>query len=98
MTNDVDVICRQDVWDIVSQQGHVEYLPEYDLSIVSMAQGALSFGTSWGIGAFDVDELIDTAEIIDDLPFVKLEHVVSYKKTRSSEKDLLHLAALERFS
>jgi len=49
----------------------------------------------WGIGDFDVDELIDTAEMIDSLPFVRLEHVISYKKIRSSGKDLLHLSALE---
>jgi hypothetical protein len=95
LANDVDVICREEVWNIVSQIGTVEYLPEYDVSIVSMADGALTFGTKWGIGNFDVDELIATAEIINGLPFVSLEHVICYKKIRSSEKDLLHLGALE---
>ncbi len=95
LANDVDVICREEVWNIVSQAGTVQYLPEYDVSVVVMADGALTFGTKWGIGNFDVDELIATAQIIDGLPFVRLEHVICYKKIRSSEKDLRHLAALE---
>lgn len=94
--NDVDVICREEVWNIVSRIGSVAYLAEYDVNIVTMADGAITFGTKWGIGDFDLDELIATAETIDGLPFVGLEHVIRYKKIRSSEKDLLHLAALEK--
>ena len=94
---DLDVICREDVWNIVSRIGTIEYLPEYDVSVVVMADGALTFGRQWGIGDFDIDELTASAEIIDGIPFVKLEHVVSYKKIRSSEKDLQHLGALEDF-
>ncbi len=94
LTNDLDIICRDEVWNLVSRIGKVEYLPEYGVNVVTMANGALTFGTKWGIGNFDIDELIDTAEIIDALPFVKIEHVIHYKKIRSSEKDLLHLDAL----
>ena len=96
LANDLDVLCREEVWNIVSQIGSVEYLPEYGVSVVVAADGALTFGTKWGIGNFDIDELIATAEIIDGLPFVRLEHVVGYKKIRSSEKDLLHLNALKK--
>jgi hypothetical protein len=62
-----------------------------------MADGALTFGTKWGIGNFDVDELIATAEVLEGLPFVRLEHVIGYKKIRSSEKDIQHLEALAKF-
>jgi hypothetical protein len=94
-TNDLDIICREEVWNTVSQIGKVEYLHEYDVTVVTMADGALTFGTKWGIGDFDIDELIATAEIIDALPFVRVKHVICYKTIRSSEKDLLHLSALE---
>ncbi len=97
LTHDLDVICREEVWKTVSQIGSVEYLPEYDVSVVTMADGALTFGTKWGIGNFDIDELIATAEIIDALPFVRVEHVIGYKNIRASEKDLLHLDALSNF-
>jgi hypothetical protein len=92
--SDLDILCRRKAWEIVRSIGKAEFLPEYDVNVVSMCEHALTFGTVWGIGDFDVDELIDTAEIISGLPFVQLEHVILYKKIRSSEKDVLHLNAL----
>ena len=55
----------------------------------------LSIHTEWAIGDFDVDELIDTAEVIDGIPFVRLEHVVAYKRIASRDKDVEHLAEYE---
>lgn len=92
--NDLDIICRGPAWDAVCLAGRQEYLEDYDTTIVSMADGAITFGTSWGIGDFDLDELIDDAEIIDGLPFVRLRHVIEYKRVRSAAKDLLHLDAI----
>jgi len=60
--NDLDIICRGAVWDRVKSIGTVEYLEEYDITVVTMCDGRLSFGTEWGIGEFDVDNLIDNAE------------------------------------
>ena len=92
--NDLDVLCRRDTWAAVNQIGAAEFLPAYGVTVISLFDGAITFGTKWGIGDFDVDELIDTAEVIEALPFVRLKHVVSYKTIRSSAKDLLHLEAL----
>ena len=96
LNNDLDVICGQAVWDLVSAMGDVQHLPDYDVDIVSMADGALTFGTKWGIGDFDIDEMIATAELIDGLPFVRLKYIVAYKTIRASGKDLAHLRALEQ--
>ena len=93
--NDLDILCKQDVWDIVSREGVKEFLPEYDVTVASFFDGAITFGTEWGIGDFNVTELIETAEMIDSLPFVRLEYVVRYKAIRSGEKDLKHLSALQ---
>jgi len=94
--NDLDILCKPDVWDIVSRDGVTECLADYDVTVASLCDSALTFGMQWGIGDFNVIELIDTAEMIDSLPFVRLEHVVRYKTIRSSEKDLQHLRALRR--
>ncbi len=93
--NDLDILCRQDVWDNISRNGVTKFLPEYHVTVASFFDGAITLGTEWGIGKFDVTELIDTAEMIDSLPFVRLEHVVRYKTIRSSAKDLQHLSALQ---
>ena len=63
-----------------------------------MFDGAITFGTRWGIGDVDVPELIRSAEIIRGLPFVRLEHVVRYKQIRASEKDVEHLKLLADIS
>ena len=95
-TNDIDVICRKSAWKAACRTGVLNYDERYDVSLASHCNGRITFGTSWGIGEFDVDELIDTAEIIDGLPFVRVEHVVQYKQIRSSPKDLLHLEQYNR--
>ena len=94
-SNDLDIICRGSVWKTVQQLGTMEHLEQYDVTVVTLCDGQISFGTSWGIGDFDIDELIDSAEFIEGLPFVRLQHVVRYKSQRASDKDMLHLKALE---
>jgi hypothetical protein len=91
--NDLDIICRDAAWELVQQTGQRQYLQDYDAHIVSMQDGAITFGTSWGIGQFDIDTLINSADILEDLPFVGLQYVIEYKKIRGLPKDLLHIEA-----
>lgn len=97
-SNDLDVICRRGTWEHVQRIGKIEYLEEYGVTIVTLCDGQLTFGTAWGIGTFDIDALIDDAEEINGLPFVRLEHVVSYKMERGSPKDLRHIEAIRKSS
>ena len=93
--NDIDILCRGAAWARVREEGDIRRLDKYGLSVVEFLEGLVSFGTEWGIGSFDVDELIDTAETIDGLPFVRLEYVIAYKRIANRPKDALHLQALE---
>ena len=65
---------------MIQDIGEHDYLSEYDVTVITLHDGQLTFGNKWGIGDFDINELIDSAEEVDGLPFVRLEHVVSYKK------------------
>ncbi len=94
-SNDLDIICRGQAWERVKAIGELEYLSKYDVTVVTMCDGRLTFGTKWAIGEFDIDELIDGAEEIDGLPFVRLEHVTNYKKISKRPKDLRHIEALK---
>ena len=94
-TNDIDIICRGDAWQHAQELGDLVYLEEYDVDVVSIDNQRITIGTSWGIGEFDIDELIDTAEEIDDLPFVKLRFVVDYKTIGGRPKDIEHLELLQ---
>jgi hypothetical protein len=95
-TNDLDIICRKKAWEIVLAKGQSRFLQEYDTTIVSMEHDAINFGTAWGIGHFDMDALIDTADIIGGLPFVQIQYVIKYKTIRGLPKDLSHIEAARR--
>lgn len=96
-SNDLDIICRGRAWERVKAIGELEYLSKYDVTVVTMCDGRLTFGTKWAIGEFDIDELIDGAEEIDGLPFVQLEYVTNYKKISERPKDLQHIEALKAY-
>ena len=96
-SNDLDIICRGQAWERVKAIGELEYLSKYDVTVVTMCDGRLTFGTKWAIGEFDIDELIDGAEEIDGLPFVRLEHVTNYKEISKRPKDLRHIEALKAY-
>lgn len=94
--NDLDILARGAAWERVQELGELVYLPEHDVEVVSCFEDVITIGTEWAIGDFDVDELIDTADDIEGLPFVRLEHVVAYKRIASRPKDLRHLELLKR--
>ena len=95
--HDLDVICRGAAWDTVQAAGCPRFLDEYQVQIVEFLDGALTFGTHWGIGDFSVDELLDTAETLNGLPYVRVEHVVAYKRIANRPKDKEHLQAWHSF-
>jgi len=61
-------------------------IDEFDISIY----------TGWPHGIWDVNELIDTADLIGGIRFVKLENVLKWKKARNRPKDAGQIAILEK--
>lgn len=94
-TNDLDVISRGRAWEQALSAGELVSLPD-GAEIVSCFDGAVTIGTNWAYGDFDINELIETAEVIDGLPFVRLEHVVRYKEIAARPKDRTHLELLAK--
>ncbi|MGZ4617109.1 MAG: hypothetical protein ACXV4A_16300 [Actinomycetes bacterium] len=95
LTGDLDVLVRGRAWEAARRLGPTVHLPEFGVDVVRLLEGRIEIGTSWGIGQFDGDELIDGAELLDGLPFARLRHVRSYKETAGREKDLAHLRMLD---
>lgn len=92
---DIDILCRRDAWIKATGLGERVYLDAYDVEIISIDGGLITIGRSWGYGNFDVDQLIDSAENIDGLPFVLLRYVIEYKHIANRPKDLAHLKLLK---
>ena len=95
---DLDLIAREPVLTLALEAGGPVYLEEHDVTVIGIDDGAITVGTSWAYGDFDIGELIDTAELIEGLPFVLLEHVVAFKRAAGRPKDLEHLAIIDERS
>jgi hypothetical protein len=91
---DIDILCRDSAWRAALSMGDLLYLDEYDLEVISIDDGLITLGRSWAYGDFNVDELIDSAEQINGLPFVQLRYVIAYKLLAGRPKDLVHLQLL----
>jgi len=89
---DLDVIVAEEAWGRVRAQGTI--VMHGDDPVVELDNG-LSFGRSWAYGNVDIDQLIEDAEIIDGLPFVRLNAVAAYKLIAGRPKDLRHIELME---
>ena len=93
-TNDLDVVCRGAAWNAVCRLAPPRRVVPWNVDVVSLCEGRLTFGTEWAIGSVDPNELIDTAEMLEGLPFARLDFVVAYKRALGRPKDLEHLKLL----
>ena len=90
---DLDVIARGAAWDLAKRVGRIEHFDTDNLEYV-VAGDYVTIGTRWLIGDFDIDQLIDTAEVINGVRCVLLRHIVAYKRIADRPKDRSHLAVL----
>ena len=90
---DLDVVSRGDAWETARTLGQPSVLSDGN-EIVTIDPG-VTVGQTWLYGDLDIDELIDTAEILAGIPCVRLEHIIAYKRISDRPKDRLHLAIIE---
>ena len=92
---DLEVIARGTAWEQAQEIGELVHLDAYNVDIVEIGD-MITVGTSWGYGDVDIDHLIDTAEDIDGIRCVQLQHVVAYKRVAARPKDLAHLDIIDQ--
>ena len=54
-------------------------------------------GKGWGPGDWDVHQLIAEAEMIDSIPFVRLDQVREWKVISGREKDLEDVLLIDEY-
>ena len=91
---DLDVITRGAGWDHALRLGQLSRIQALGMDIVTIGE-RITVGTTWGIGDFSIDLLIDEAEMILGVPCVRLEYVIAYKRLADRPKDRVHLAAID---
>ncbi len=93
--HDIDIIVMEDLWN--------EY-KEKNWEIRTTPNGSqylwndeVELWKDWQPGQWDIKRLIGEAEIIDELPFVRLERVLEWKRLNGREKDLKDIELIEKF-
>lgn len=89
-TNDVDIVVKQDLWKEI-----VKKHPMIKENLVQI--GNISIYKDWLPWFDDTDFLIDQADIISGLRFVKLEYVLKWKRMIDREKDRKDIKLIEEF-
>jgi hypothetical protein len=88
---DLDVIARGQAWRQISQLGKVEEAPLASVHRVLLFDGKIEVLDGWFPAIWDVNTLIDEADLISGLRFVKLEVVAETKKMLQRPQDIQHL-------
>ena len=87
---DIDVVVIPDYWDQLAEK----YQSDGDNCIVignvSIYRDLLPFSD-------DASKIIENAEMIDGLPFARLEYVIQFKKMMGREKDIKDIELIEAF-
>jgi hypothetical protein len=96
--SDVDLIVSEEIWQEYKTKSGWEYkITENGVEHIESEDGQIQLWHDWRPWYQDTRPFIDSAEIIDGLPFVKLEKVVEWKKKFGRDKDLKDLEAIEKF-
>jgi len=80
--------CRKDPkWRAIKLRDHHE----------SLEWGSVAMFDSWAPDSWDIPRMIREAEMIDGVPFVRLETVADWKRIRNTEKDREDVRLIEEY-
>lgn len=95
--HDIDLIARGKAWEKALTLGNAETTKLGGHKVVTLFDGEVEIFNGWTSGEWDIDVLIDTADIIDGIRFVTLANVVKWKKEMGRDKDLEHIRMIEDY-
>ncbi|MBI4119944.1 MAG: zinc ABC transporter substrate-binding protein [Parcubacteria group bacterium] len=95
---DVDLLVTQDIFDALEKSGgwQTEFKPDGRKSI---KKDICEVCTDFICGRYQLDsgELIQNADVIDGIPFMKLEELVKFKTELGREKDLRDIELIQNY-
>lgn len=95
---DVDLIVRQRLWNQYENNPVWKRVEKNGTIGLQFDGNDIEMWHTWYPGKWDVDKLIDEAEIIDGLPFVRLETVLKWKKMYGRKKDRKDVKLIENYT
>jgi len=98
-THDLDLIVDEDLFDEYKNMSGWEFksFDRDDRHVEMIENSGIEFYKTWGPGDWDTHQLINSAEIIDNLPFVRLEEVKKWKEMSGREKDFKDVQLINEY-
>jgi hypothetical protein len=94
---DLDLIARGKAWVMATGMGVLSNAPSGYGMVVRLPGAPIEIFDKWTSDEWNVDQLIDCADIIDGLRYVNLREVLKWKKFAARGKDAEDIARLEAF-
>ena|SRR5215469_10481175 len=92
--SDIDVVARGSAWEAATQLGKVVPAPYSDVRHVTLFDGDIDILNGWFPERWSVDYLIDEADVICDLRFVRLDIIAATKHMLARPRDLIHIGII----
>jgi hypothetical protein len=94
---DLDVVARREAWRKASKLASPQPAPSGKGSVIRLFSGTIDIFDQWTPGEWDVNRLIDDAEVIEGVKFVRPRDVLKSKRLMGRPKDIQHITLLERY-
>lgn len=96
-TKDIDLVVIEELYNKLKNEGWDER--ESANGVVCLTLDEFEIFKNWEFDNYhpDVAQLIADADIIDNVPFVRLEEVLKWKKAYGREKDLIDIQLIEHY-
>jgi hypothetical protein len=88
---DIDIVARRSAWRTAAEIGEVAAAPYSDARRISLFDGHVDVYDGWFPHRWSVDSLIDEADFLGGLRFVRLDIIAATKRMLDRPRDLLHL-------
>jgi len=96
-TKDIDLLVNQDIYETLKKTGWKEDEVQGKKGVVK--SDVFEAYTEWNFGEYNpsITDLLESAEVVDGIPFANLEEVVKWKQIFGREKDIKDLELIEEY-
>lgn len=95
--NDIDAIVLSDIFEEYKNKPEWKFEENKGWGNGLLEYMNIELLRNWGPGTWNVQEIINEADIIDGLAFVKLDKVLEWKKIMNREKDKKDIEIIEGY-
>ncbi|MFF4527574.1 hypothetical protein [Streptomyces bluensis] len=95
--SDLDIVARGDAWKIAVSMAEATQPPSGRGLMVVLFSGDIEIFDQWLPGTRDADDLIDSADFIQQVPFCPLAEVLAWKTRSNRDKDQQDIKLIKEY-